>query len=78
MPTLKASELTRCPHAVIKLANEEAEPLHPKNQRVQLLLDLGANEVDHGEVSQVINICDVNFDAGGAHIRRPETIVTSR
>lgn len=28
----------------------EIEPLQVKNQRVQLLLDLEATEVDHGEV----------------------------
>jgi len=55
---------------------EEAEPLHPKNHRMQLLLDLGANEADHGDVSQTMNIRDINLFTDCAPIRRPETSVT--
>lgn len=33
---------------------EDIAPLHERNQRVQLLLDLEATEVDHGEVRSAI------------------------
>ena len=62
-------------HFVID-CHEEAEPLHPKNHRMQLLLDLGANEADHGDVSKTMNIRDINLFNDSAPIRRPETSVT--
>lgn len=44
---------------------------------MQLLLDLGANEVDHGEVSQLMDICDIILVTDSLGMRRPEMSVTS-